>query len=76
MLLPSTSADDAMVVAERLRDRIERATWPLRNVTASLGVATTGGDIQSSSVLIEAADQALYCSKRSGRNRVTHHRSG
>jgi predicted signal transduction protein with EAL and GGDEF domain len=42
-------------------------------VTASLGVATTGPDIASSTALVEAADQALYRSKRAGRNRVTHH---
>ena len=74
VLLPSTSADDAMVVAERLRERIERLPWTLRGVTASLGVATTGPGIPDSSALVESADQALYLSKRSGRNRVTSHR--
>jgi diguanylate cyclase (GGDEF)-like protein len=74
VLLPSTSADDAMVMAERLRDRIERVPWALRKVTASLGVATTAGDIPTGAALVEAADHALYRSKRAGRNRVTHHR--
>jgi len=74
VLLPSTSADDAVVIAERLRDRIEQVPWALRAVTASLGVATTDTHITSSAALVEAADRALYHSKRAGRNRVTHDR--
>jgi two-component system chemotaxis response regulator CheY len=73
VLLPSTSAEAAMILAERLRALIEAIPWPKRPVTASLGVATTGSDILASSALVEAADQALYRSKRAGRNRVSCH---
>lgn len=74
VLLPSTTADDALNMAERLRERIEQSSWSLRNVTVSAGVSTTAPDITSSSSLVVAADQALYRSKRFGRNRVTHER--
>jgi two-component system cell cycle response regulator len=71
VLLPATSAEASIILAERLRSKIEAIPWPKRQVTASLGVATTGPDIPNSSALVEAADQALYRSKRAGRNRVT-----
>ncbi len=70
VLLPSTDAHEANALAERLRERIENRGWPLRGVTASLGVATSGPTIASIEALIEAADQALYLAKRKGRNRV------
>jgi diguanylate cyclase (GGDEF)-like protein len=73
VLLPSTCAEASMVLAERLRTLIEAIPWPKRPVTASLGVATTGPDIPDSNALVEAADQALYRSKRAGRNRVSRH---
>ena len=72
ILLPSTSADDAMVVAERLRARIEQHPWPARAVTASLGVATTKESTPTGASLVETADRALYRSKSSGRNRVSY----
>jgi two-component system cell cycle response regulator len=72
VLLPSTRADDAMAIAERFRLRIERMPSALRPITASLGVATTCEALPTCSALVEAADQALYRSKHSGRNRVTH----
>jgi diguanylate cyclase (GGDEF)-like protein len=70
ILLPSTTADQAVAMAERLRERIERYPWLHHAVTASLGVATTCAATPTSAALVEAADRALYCSKRLGRNRV------
>ena len=70
VILPQTDPQGAAVIAERIRQAIEKAPWAGRAVTASLGVATldpawTGGE------LIAAADRALYQSKTSGRNRVS-----
>lgn len=73
ILLPETNHDAAMVVAENLRERIEAATFPFRPVTASFGVASFPDDCHEAFFpeLFDAADAALYKSKRAGRNRVT-----
>lgn len=71
VLLPQTDRAGALCVAETLRTSIEEAVWPLRAVTTSIGVATTGAPHASVRELIEAADEALYRSKSAGRNRVS-----
>jgi diguanylate cyclase (GGDEF)-like protein len=72
LLLPSTDAEGAVIVADRLRERIASQHWPLRAVTASFGAATLSRSMTSPSDLLKTADEALYASKESGRNRVTH----
>lgn len=72
VLCKSSRRRAAMRVAERLRSAIERHDWPLRPITASLGVATFSVRTSSASELIDEADRALYRSKHDGRNRVTH----
>ena len=74
ILLPDTDANLARDMAERIRATIEGNPWPLRPITASLGVATSEPETPSPAHLVEQADQALYHSKRSGRNRVSHFR--
>ena len=77
VLLPSTDADTAVAVAERLRAAIASRPWPLGNVTASFGVATADPSHPvSPASLLEQADQALYRAKRAGRDRVVHDRDG
>ena len=61
-----------MILAERLRERVQAAHWDLRPVTASFGVATMSAGMSAPAALLQAADEALYRSKESGRNRVTH----
>lgn len=72
VLLPATGADEALEVAERLREAIAGRDWPHRPVTASLGVATSVAETPDESTLVELADRALYSSKQTGRNRTTH----
>jgi len=77
-LLISGDARDGMELAERVRRAIETVAVELRGgevayVTASAGVATYGAASPDDTLLIEHADQALYESKRAGRNRVTMH---
>jgi diguanylate cyclase (GGDEF)-like protein len=74
ILLPGTNADQARLVCERTRMIIESKPWPLRPVTASLGVSTNTPATANASQLVDEADQALYHSKKLGRNRVTHYR--
>lgn len=77
VLLPSTYADTALLVAERLRAEIAARTWPFGTVTASFGVATAHPALtESVASLVQQADQALYRAKRAGRNRVAHYREG
>ena len=78
MLLPNTNAENARMMAERLRRAVEEARIQAGSedvspwVTVSIGVATGIAEFeQPSSVLINAADKCLYQSKNNGRNRVT-----
>ncbi|MCA8920251.1 MAG: GGDEF domain-containing protein [Planctomycetes bacterium] len=71
LLLPETAREDALRLAERLRRLVEREFAPGLGATVSVGLASFPGDGQQADDLIEAADQALYRSKQSGRNRIT-----
>ncbi len=77
MILPGTPAEGAMRVAETMREKVQSLGLSRSNrsveerVTISLGVATFYPTRDTSpSVLVAAADQALYQAKQSGRNRV------
>jgi diguanylate cyclase (GGDEF)-like protein len=77
-VLPATDAAGARSVAESMRRavealNIEHAASPAApRVTVSLGVATGIVDESiASAALLAAADQALYDSKKGGRNRVS-----
>lgn len=70
VILPETRAKEATVAAERLRRAVAdlgRSDEP--SVTISLGVAQIGPGDDPERV-IQAADQALYRAKQSGRNQV------
>src|ERR1700686_3416146 len=71
ILLRETSAQDAMHFAERVRQRIEKrfASVGTTGITASFGVAVFSADTPTPRALVEAADAAMYESKRAGRNR-------
>lgn len=74
MLLPDTSLDEAMHVAEELRAAVERSATETSqapgSLTISIGVACTSDHGLSSQAVILSADTALYAAKRGGRNRV------
>lgn len=76
VLLPETPQDLALLVAERLCDRMRNAMIfsdmrvPLPHVTASFGVAVLREGMPDTA-LIAAADAALYRAKDGGRNRVS-----
>ena len=71
LLLPDTPLEQAGVLAEKLRTRIESVRYADQHVTASLGVSSTEQQPREPADLLNLADQALYYSKSSGRNRVT-----
>ena len=75
VILPETSLEGAMMLAERIRQHIETleilANDKVVSVTASLGVASIlPGEGIDSDLVISLADKALYKAKRSGRNQV------
>lgn len=72
LLLPETTAQDAVALTERIRDTIASIRVPGvdRAITVSIGVADLiqhGGDAPG---LLRQADRALYTAKATGRNRV------
>jgi diguanylate cyclase (GGDEF)-like protein len=71
LILPSALKEGAKLVAERLRSSIEKIEIEgFGNLTASIGIASYPAHSGTRAELIAAADKALYCAKRLGRNRV------
>ena len=76
VLLPDTGKDLAWGVAERLRTMVEgmkvESEPPLPQVTISLGLFTLDKETNiTADEIISRADEALYLSKKAGRNRTT-----
>jgi two-component system cell cycle response regulator len=75
VLCEQTDEPGAMLLAERIREDLEKTTFhvpagPVK-VTGSVGVATFPAAGRDWDTLFKAADEALYASKRGGRNRST-----
>jgi diguanylate cyclase (GGDEF)-like protein len=75
VLLPDTNKNGAQVFCERLRQAVEAETVQHEGqtiqCTISLGVADLSKPTSDYKSLIEWADQALYQSKKNGRNQVS-----
>ncbi len=72
VILPDTNREGVMVVAERCRQAIASRHWNNRAVTVSVGAATLSRSTPDVQSLVREADEALYRSKESGRNRALH----
>lgn len=72
IVLPKTTQKSASVLAERCRKALESCSWPERPITVSIGISSLDERHTDTSMLISEADQALYHSKATGRNRVSH----
>ncbi len=76
ILCPDVDWQSSMVLAERIRRAVEEAIFPagehqpLGKVTVSAGVASFPAHGTSSEEVLQAANQALSLSKKSGRNRT------
>jgi diguanylate cyclase (GGDEF)-like protein len=73
-ILPETGKADGLVFAERFRRRVESSVMApdsLSPITVSIGLAAFPADGRNPDEIVWAADEALYESKRAGRNRVT-----
>lgn len=78
VMLNNTSKDNSVLVAERIRKKIEAYDFCYEaqhvHVTISVGVSEYDSErnpVSAPNVLVDQADKALYVSKRNGRNRVT-----
>lgn len=73
-LLPGTTMDSALIVAQRVRENIEKLLLHTgggaMRVTVSLGVATLRGREDKLDEMFLRADRALYMAKEGGRNQV------
>jgi diguanylate cyclase (GGDEF)-like protein len=75
LTLPETAHNDALKIAERLRDRIQLHTFGDElsglKITVSMGVATYPVNmITTVADMLKGADEAMYRAKAAGRNRV------
>jgi diguanylate cyclase (GGDEF)-like protein len=80
VLLPGVSVDEAVEVAERIRQKIallvveapveDGATTTITDLSGSIGVAVYPNSGDTIQQLLLTADGALYTAKNSGRNRV------
>jgi diguanylate cyclase (GGDEF)-like protein len=76
VILPDTAKSEAVLVAERIRQEIEKEKFPKEEnlpngrLTASFGVASFPQDGLTFTSLIHSADMALYKAKAEGRNRI------
>lgn len=72
LLLKNTRKEDAARMCERIREAFQlRFGGNKVQVTSSIGLACFPDDADSKKDLAQAADDALYVSKRGGRNRVS-----
>ncbi|MEM7397726.1 MAG: PleD family two-component system response regulator [Pseudomonadota bacterium] len=76
VVLPDTSIESAFLVGERLRQSVAATPFVAGaqnkavGVTASMGVAALEYEEDTPELILKRADQALFCAKRDGRNRV------
>lgn len=76
VVLPETTLEQALIIAERIRRKLEEEDVPYEELqpngqlTLSIGVASFPDNAKDASALIVAADKALYKAKENGRNQV------
>lgn len=74
ILLPSTSIEEALILADRIREAYAKTTFIFGresiNSSISIGITDSSKIGLESRNIIDVADQALYKAKQGGRNRV------
>lgn len=81
-ILPNTDEEGGLKVAERIRRSFEENTFDVAkesgvdeatdlHCTTSIGLACYPSSAQEPRDILQLADNAMYMSKRSGRNQVT-----
>ncbi|MGL5330706.1 MAG: diguanylate cyclase [Peptostreptococcaceae bacterium] len=70
ILVKSNDIDNVLNIAESIRRKVEYMTWrESTKVTISMGVACSNNNVKN---VIKIADDNLYKSKKSGKNKVTY----
>ncbi|MCM0606807.1 MAG: sensor domain-containing diguanylate cyclase [Xanthomonadaceae bacterium] len=81
VLCPEVNWNSVLFLAERIRTTLSSLTLPhsdkqpLGCISVSIGVSSFPHDGATYEEVLHAADQALYFSKKNGRNRVTPHQT-
>ncbi|WP_077210904.1 sensor domain-containing diguanylate cyclase [Bacillus dakarensis] len=71
-LLKGKNLDDAIAMAERLRNKVAETPSPTgKPIHISIGISCYQNEDQLPEVIIKRADSALYHSKNTGRNKTT-----
>lgn len=77
VMLPYTEKNEAVVVANRIADRVKNEPAGIDNIpqeryagTISIGIASYPEDSDNANDLIKRADIALYGAKETGKNRI------
>src|SRR6266404_5978021 len=76
ILLPQTDLQEAGVIADRIRRKINDTPFthgksqPLGAVTVSIGLSAFSATLDSAEAIVRAADRALYHAKSHGKNRA------
>jgi len=77
LILPETTKVNALVIAERIRQKVEELELVFEgkqfSVTSSGGVASYPADAKDVKTLLNMADVALYQAKENGKNRIVLH---
>jgi len=70
LLIPGSSPQEALAIAERLREQIAGAVFePVGHITVSLGISHYPSFDTDPEQALRLADKALYMAKEQGRNR-------
>lgn len=75
IILPSTSEEETLSLANRIKNTVEETTFVLNNsekvgITLSGGIASFPQNASTAKSLLYAADLALYSVKASGKNKI------
>jgi diguanylate cyclase (GGDEF)-like protein len=75
IILPQTNREEAYLIAERLREKVENynpngKNLPAQRLTVSIGIACMPQDGKTPSTLIAYSDKLLYQAKKQGKNRT------
>lgn len=83
IILPSTTLDGAVIVAERLRNKIKDTPlevsdkFPPISINMSFGICSyPEKNVETERDMLKLADEALYISKQRGRNQTTFYING